>query len=122
MDLDTALDIIYEQFNPSLIISKAKGEMSVEWTTCFEGKCSGAEKFDMQVCKSSCIMAAAASAATKLSAAKSGCSKASNPSTCLERISKTLEMISSKITKEKDKRAKALDKRAKYRAKVAGGV
>jgi len=120
--LDTYLNNLQEQFNPSLVISKTKGEMNVEWTNCFEGKCSGAEKFDLQVCKSSCIMAAAASAITKLSAAKSGCSKATSPSSCLERIRKASEMMRSKIIKERDKRAKALDKRAKYRAKIAGGV
>jgi hypothetical protein len=122
MDLDTALDIIYEQFNPSLIISKVKGEMNVEWSNCSEDRCADEEKIDMQICKSSCVISAASTAISKLSAARSECSKSKTPTTCLDRILRAVEMMRSKIIREREKRVKAIDRRAKYRASLGRGA
>lgn len=115
--------ILQEQFDPSLAISSAMGHYNVNWTTCYDTKCSGQElKFDKAVCKQACVISSASASIAEISRVRSLCGEVKRPGACLKRLNKGIERLRDKITKARDKQRKELDKKAEYLRKMAGGT
>lgn len=114
--------ILQEQFNPGPMIARVKGQMNVEWTDCYEDRCSGVESHEAKVCKSNCILLSITNAITKMARVRTQCNKSKNPSSCIDRVNNSIDMLRKKLNKERERRGKALDQWAEYRRRPTGGA
>ncbi len=114
--------LLSERFDPSMEISNAKGHYNVNWTQCYEGRCSGAElSYDRELCKQGCKISAASSAVAEIAGVRSMCGELKKPAPCVKRLNNAIEKLRDKITKAREKQRDVRDKKAMYLTKIAGG-
>ena len=115
--------LLIEGFDASMEVSNALGHYNVNWTQCYNNRCSKIElSFDKDVCKQSCIISAASSSIAELSGVRSMCGENKRPAPCLKRLDKGIKKLRDKIAKARDKQRKSRDKKAEYLRKVGGGA
>lgn len=122
-EAEKLLDLILDQFNPTLVTSNAMGEFKVNWTDCFDARCTTQpSKFDKDACKQGCIISAASSSVAEIAGSRSKCGAAKNPNSCIKKLDKAIKNLREKISEAREKQREALDKKAEYLRKTAGGA
>lgn len=120
--IDKYLNSLQEQFDGHIAATDIKGDFNNDWTNCYETRCyrQFENKYEKEVCKANCVMAAANSAIARLNAAKGKCNAAENPNRCIKSLDTSIESFQNKLNKAREAQAAANTKMAAFRAKTAG--
>jgi hypothetical protein len=116
--LERYLDILHEQFNPSIAKSEVAGNFKKEWTDCYNTRCEteGEEsKFAKRYCKFQCQITAANRAIAKLNALKANCAKSLYPNRCLKSIENQVNNYKEKVSQYNDMQDQISTRQANFR-------
>ena len=120
--LDSYLNMLQEQYSPSVAISNINGEFQTAWTACYESKCAREteNKYAKNYCKTECHIAASNDAITKLNAQVSNCAGTREPKRCIDTLKKAIERYRNKIASARDAQDKISSREANFRRQTAG--
>jgi len=118
------MDLREQAFAPSVMLTRIKGEANINWTTCFERKCSNIkDEWDRKICKERCKLDFARQAVGKVRALRPECKNSKNQRSCLNIIKKNenawykrIEKINKAINDIRDDKAKYIEKTRKREA------
>jgi len=120
--VDKYLNILQEQYNPSVATTNIHGEYQNAWTECFDSKCSDEtdNKYARNYCKTECKIAAANTAITRLNAQLSNCTGTRDPKKCIDSLRSASDSYKDKITSAREMKDKIASKEAEFRRKASG--
>jgi len=119
--LDETLDHLTEDFSPTVAIARIKGEKNLAWTDCYDSRCVRVEnKYERDLCKEQCHMAALDRALARIVALRSACVETSNPKACTKSINSAAESYKKKRTVIQNQITEIGRKVAAYRRRTGG--
>lgn len=120
MDIITNyLNILHEQFSPSIAVTNIHGEYQNAWTECFTAKCAKEteNKYAKNYCKTECKISAANEAITKINAQTSNCSGTRDPKRCIDSLRSAVDSYKDKIISAREMQDKIASRESEFRRK-----
>ena len=119
--LDETLDNLTEDFSPTLAIARVKGQKNLDWTDCYDGKCTRMEnKYERDLCKETCHMRAVETALARVVTLRSQCGETRNPKSCMKSVNASVESFRKKRTQIRNRISMITRKVAAHRRRVGG--
>lgn len=123
--IDKYLNRLNEQgFDGHIAATDIRGDFNNEWTNCYETRCyrQFENKYERDLCKTNCVMAAADQAIARLNAAKSKCTTAENPNRCVKTLETAVKSFQNKLMRARQAQTAINARLAAFRAKTTAGA
>ena len=120
--IDKYLNIIYEQYMPSVAKAKIHGEFQNEWTTCYNSKCQEEteNKYTRKYCKTVCQIKSLNNAINRLNIEIKNCVGTRDPNKCVNSLRNTISSYKDKITNAREMQDKISSKELQFRRQSIG--
>jgi len=120
--LDETLDVLSEDFSATLAIARVRGQKNLDWTDCYDAKCTRLEnKYERDLCKETCHMKAVDRALARVVTLRSQCVETNNPKSCVKSVNASVESFRKKRTEIRNRISQISRKVAAYRRRTGGG-
>ena len=119
--VDKYLNILQEQYNPSVAATNIHGEYQNEWTECYNSKCirESKNKYGVKYCKTECKIGSANRAITRLNAEVSNCTGNRDPKRCVDSLKSAVESYKKRIVAAREMQDTISSKESEFRRKAA---
>jgi len=102
--IDNYLNTLQEYYKVTIARKNINGDYIVNWTDCFELSCRELKNNKIKSsCEQNCKIAAANKAISKLASERANCTKAIDPTKCIDSLNKLIESYRIKINRSKNK-------------------
>ena len=119
--IDETLDMLSEDFSATLAIARIKGQKNIEWTDCYDSRCTKIEnKYERDLCKESCHMKAVDKALARVVVLRGQCAETNNPRMCVKTVSSSVESFRKKRIQIRNRITQITRKVAAYRRRTGG--
>jgi len=119
--IDEKLDLLSEDFSASLAIARVKGQKNIDWTDCYDGRCTRIEnKYERDLCKEKCHIQAVDKALARIVTLRSECVETYNPKICSKSVNVAVESYRKKRTQIRNRITKITRKVAAFRRRTGG--